>query len=85
MLGDSEKIEVAVEACGQCGDNFDNHAVIVTTEQPPIIGGIVLCPVPGCDCFSTWSRDGVHAEQIEVPSEEGLAQLRQAVQEVYSS
>lgn len=86
MTGDSEKIEVVIhEPCPQCADDFDNHCVIMTTEQPPVIGGVVLCPVPGCECFSTWSKDGTHEKDILVPPPDQLEQLRHAVQETYAS
>lgn len=85
MNGDTEISMQVHETCQQCGDDFDGHAVIMTTDEPPLVGGIVLCPEPGCTCFSTWSKNGENAERIHVPDENQIAQLRQAVQEVYSS
>lgn len=39
--------------CVQCRHPFDPHALI--TADDPLAGGFILCPVRGCECFTTWS------------------------------
>jgi hypothetical protein len=40
--------------CQQCQHLFDPHRVIATTGDP-MEGGVMVCDVPECMCFSTWS------------------------------
>ena len=53
----------AVESCRQCGHPFDPHAVIATTGEASD-GGIILCPVLGCECYATWGLGGGSAKRI---------------------
>ncbi len=68
---------VAGELCGQCGHPFDPHAVIATTGEPTD-GGIMLCPVVGCECYATWGMNGGPAKWI--PDRAEVAALRESVQ-----
>lgn len=47
----------------------------------PAEGGIGLCPVPGCECFMTWSLEG-YPPPPNVPEGEELAEIRRQVQGV---
>jgi hypothetical protein len=40
------------DTCPQCGHAFDPHTLLAVD---PRLGGIVLCPVKGCQCYSTFS------------------------------
>ena len=44
--------------CRLCEHPWGDH-VLRTPEQPPTWGWIV-CPVDGCDCWFTWSVDGMY-------------------------
>lgn len=68
-----------MSACEQCGHPFDPHVVIATMGDAPEAGGIVLCPRPGCLCYSTWGVNG--AEPLVVPSPEEVVLLRAEVQD----
>jgi hypothetical protein len=65
------------ESCRQCGHPFDPHAVISTTGDPAD-GGIVLCPLPGCECYATWGLDGGPARVI--PDRVEVELLRERIQ-----
>lgn len=70
--------------CEQCGDPFDPHALLTTSDDgDPMKGGIMLCPVPGCQCFSTWSpRFSEEDEKVMpfVPDRARIEELRELVQ-----
>lgn len=42
------------ELCTSCSHSFDAHSVIATTGDP-LGGGVILCPVRGCQCYATWA------------------------------
>ncbi|WP_155374986.1 hypothetical protein [Catellatospora vulcania] len=65
------------ETCAQCGHPFDPHA-LVTTADDPADGGIMLCPVPGCECFSTWGMEGMPT--VRVPDRFEIASIREKIQ-----
>lgn len=60
-----------------CPHPFDLHSLISTTGEP-MDGGIILCPHPGCDCYSTWGVMGMMP--VHVPDAEETAELREALQ-----
>lgn len=66
------------ETCEQCGHPFGPHAVVATSGNP-IDGGIMLCPVPDCRCFSTWDTNAPGAkkkEDVFVPAPAEIEALR---------
>jgi hypothetical protein len=65
------------EMCPQCGHASDPHALIATTGDPSD-GGIMLCPVVGCECFATWGIDGGPAKLV--PDRAAIAALREQTQ-----
>lgn len=73
------------EPCDRCGHAFDPHVMVVTTfgsyqdkERVPV-GGVMLCQVKGCQCFSTWSVPQLGAsgrESVTIPGDDELASMR---------
>jgi hypothetical protein len=41
-----------------CGHSFDGHRMIAPGD--PLQGGVMMCPVRGCPCWSTWSCKGTY-------------------------
>jgi hypothetical protein len=69
---------VDAEPCAQCEHPFDPHAMIATSGEPAD-GGIVLCPVVGCECFATWGLNNGPAKFV--PDRFQIAALRERVQQ----
>jgi hypothetical protein len=65
------------EFCEPCGHLFDPHVLIATTGEPAD-GGVMFCPVEGCECVATWGMEGGPAKYV--PSPEEIASLRMWVQ-----
>jgi hypothetical protein len=65
-------------ACQQCGDLFDPHVMVPTSEDPRD-GGIILCPVKGCQCYATWDA-GSGRPEVRIPSNHEITKLRENVQ-----
>ena len=65
------------KTCQQCAHDFGPHSMIATTGNP-MDGGIMLCPEPGCVCFSTWGAQGGPAKYI--PDRFELEEIREYVQ-----
>ncbi|MFC7245380.1 hypothetical protein ACFQO7_23135 [Catellatospora aurea] len=38
----------------------------------------MLCPVPGCECFSTWGMEGMPT--VRVPDRFEIASIREKIQ-----
>lgn len=66
------------EDCKQCSHPFDLHAM-VSPDHNPMNGGIILCPVLGCTCYSTWGV-GENSKAPEPLSQDEVERLRTAVQ-----
>ena len=64
--------------CSQCDDNMDKHVLINTTGDP-MDGGFMLCPVVGCQCFSTWGV-GEDSSVPSTPDPAEVAALRERIQ-----
>ena len=62
-----------MERCWLCGHPYPPHSLIATTTEPTE-GGIILCPVPGCDCLSTWGP------VQKIPADAEVAALREELQ-----
>lgn len=64
-----------------CEHDFDVH-VLIATGDSPTQGGIMLCPVKGCECFSTWDAPqvGHTREAVIVPPPEEITRLREQIQ-----
>jgi hypothetical protein len=69
------------DVCQQCGHPSDPHALFATTGDP-MEGGIMLCPVRGCRCYSTWGVGDAPA--VRVPDEAETEALRQELQAAQS-
>jgi hypothetical protein len=61
---------------------FDPHVLVATNMDDPTKGGIMLCPVVGCECYSTWSvpQLGSKKADVLVPSPEEIVRIRHAFQ-----
>lgn len=55
---------------------------MIATGRDPSQGGIMLCPVKGCQCFGTWSvpQLGSNEEDVHVPDEATVKALRNRLQ-----
>lgn len=57
---------------------------MVATTGDPKDGGVVLCPVQGCACYSTWSPSwpgkDTSTPPVHVPDRFELEMLREHVQ-----
>lgn len=77
------------ETCERCEHPVDPHALLATTGNP-LQGGIMLCPVPGCQCFATWSTaygpehhpvvPGTGRDDVYVPPPAEIDELRATIQ-----
>lgn len=45
------------ELCAHCNHALDPHTMMLVIIEP-VPAGILTCPEPGCDCFSTWAARG---------------------------
>jgi hypothetical protein len=87
MINRVEKKEVNQD-CAKCLHPFDPHVLVSTTEtdvgevQDVPVGGIILCPEPGCECFATWDvpQLGTQREDVIIPTDEELISLRRYIQ-----
>jgi hypothetical protein len=68
---------VADDLCQQCRHAFDPHVMVATTGEAAD-GGVMLCPVPGCECYGTWGLDG--GPTARIPDRFEVAALREQVQ-----
>jgi hypothetical protein len=48
------------QACDQCGHLFDPHMLLA--GESSLDGGIIVCPVNGCNCFATWGPNGLRPD-----------------------
>lgn len=67
------------QPCEQCQHPGDDHS-LVPTGLTPLDGGIMLCPEPGCQCFSTWSYGAGSHDGIRMPDEAEIQTFRTLVQ-----
>lgn len=69
---------LTVEHCRECMHPLDPHAVFM---WPPAStpGGIMLCPVPGCQCCQSWAAPG--CEVPEPPDDQTIARWRRRIQQ----
>ncbi len=69
------------DLCGQCAHDMGPHAMLSLTGDP-LDGGIMLCPVGGCQCFSTWSPSigGEPTQPPPIPDRALIEELRERVQ-----
>jgi len=74
--------EPVVEQCGQCGHPFPPHHMVATREDPQL-GGVVVCSMPWCMCFSTWDVPPFSSrEDVLIPNDVELAAIREVIQGV---
>ena len=82
----SERVEEG-EPCGQCQHAFDIHALIATTGSP-LDGGIILCPIQGCECYATWgcalTGNKKSPPPDRVPDRFEIANLREHLQAAHA-
>ena len=71
-------------SCATCPHDTNDHSLVATHNNDPLYGGVILCPVPGCECYATWSvppeMGGHGREGLEIPDRFRLAQLREYIQ-----
>lgn len=66
--------------CLQCAHNFDNHVLMsLDSEELFDNGGVILCPSPGCECYSTFSLPE-NKHKMMLPDRFSLALLRERIQ-----
>jgi hypothetical protein len=66
------------DLCDQCAHLFDPHSLVATTGDP-MDGGIMLCPEPGCVCYSTWSMKPKTPPKL-VPDRFQIEAIREQIQ-----
>lgn len=54
---DVAKVVDVHKPCPQCDHPFDDHSFAAIFESP-MDGGIIVCPIHGCRCVSTWAVKG---------------------------
>lgn len=64
-------------ACNQCGHRIGDHSV-VGLSGPIIRGGVILCPVKGCECQRVWGDDD--PPSLETLTAETVAEVRDRLQ-----
>ena len=71
-------------SCDKCPHDSDNHVLVATKDNNPMFGGVILCPIEGCECYATWSVDpamgGAGREGLTVPDRFERARLREYIQ-----
>lgn len=72
------------DPCGKCHHEFDFHVLIATSDDGPLGGGIILCPVMGCECYATWGvavkGDSQSDPPKSIPDRAEVAALRERIQ-----
>lgn len=63
------------DLCPRCDHRADPHLVVATNEDP-LLGGVVLCQVKGCMCFSTWAPQWVGRDDVRIPDDDELNTMR---------
>lgn len=66
------------DQCPTCAHEFAPHLFLALDE--PHNGGVVLCPVKECLCYSTWGINGAAPQRV--PDDVELAALRADLQDV---
>lgn len=71
------------DLCQQCAHLYEPHSLVAVTGNP-MDGGIILCPEPGCVCYSTWSVPeavgGRGKQDIPTPDRFELERIREVIQ-----
>lgn len=52
-------------ACPQCSHPTDLHSMLAANNNP-MNGGVVLCPVYGCPCFTTFGTESSSLTESEI-------------------
>ena len=70
------------EPCPRCDHPSDPHLLVATTGDA-LAGGVIICPLRGCDCYATWAvpQAGGSYEKLTIPNALELAELRERLQE----
>lgn len=79
---DVAKVVDAGEPCPQCGHPFDDHPMAAIFDDV-MDGGIIVCPVIGCQCVSTWGVKG--RMKPAMPPQHVIDQVRAQLQDRTSS
>ena len=64
------------DLCSTCGHKFDPHILVGTTGDPQD-GGIIVCNLDGCQCYSTWGLEG--KKPVRIPDRFELERIREQV------
>jgi hypothetical protein len=66
------------DPCAQCGHDTNDHRLYgYHAENEAPVEGWMSCPVPGCECHQTWSRDGGSPEGAAAAYERFLSEQRE--------
>lgn len=68
----------AGDQCTSCGHPFSLHAHMAVGHDPGQ-GGVVLCPVRDCPCYTSWAPGEDRPENPEMTAEE-INRLRTSIQ-----
>lgn len=63
MSSESASPDAGDRMCAQCGHPSGPH--LLHAELPYPTDGWMTCPVPGCECYSTWSVDEASRPALE--------------------
>lgn len=61
--------------------SLDRH-VLIETAGSAYNGGITVCPVRWCTCWTTWAPEGVSPDEVRVPNMEEVLAIRARIQGV---
>lgn len=71
-------IEREERKCQHCGHDFDPHVLVA--PEDPMKGGIMICPVMNCECFSTWGVGKGSKPSKDLPDRAEIAAIRERIQ-----
>lgn len=63
--------------CERCHHPFNPHILVAVTDDP-LDGGFIICPVPECECYATWSPEGRPAPEVD---QEAVMEFRRRLRE----
>ena len=64
--------------CQLCNHSMDAHVLLLVRETPAPMG-LIVCPVPECDCGSTWRAGAGRSTAAEIAQTRAL--VRQTLQD----
>lgn len=68
------------DECLHCQHSFAEHAMLNFTGNA-MDGGIMLCPEPKCQCYTTWSTAGAPSKTpVNMPTHSEIDSMRRELQ-----